>query len=176
MPNSLIFAYALATNPIILDGGNVIKGMGKVIITHRVLEHNRYQVPKWWIYYWTLGVWLAKQGDYKPEYPNEETGHADGLIRFIDVNTVFINEPDPDNQEWEKRLRATLKQNALIFIELPCPMASAMETAEGLYLNYLHVGNLLLYLNLVIMKTSKFWLLSPMLFLTTKLFPINLIG
>jgi len=36
-----------------------------------------------------------------PEYPHELTGHADGLIRFIDDDTVFINETyaEPE-KEW----------------------------------------------------------------------------
>lgn len=33
-----------------------------------------------------------------PEYPGELTGHADGLIRFIDDITGFIN--DECEKEW----------------------------------------------------------------------------
>jgi agmatine deiminase len=37
-----------------------------------------------------------------PEYPKEKTGHADGLIRFIDGNRVVINETEEEPPEWHK--------------------------------------------------------------------------
>ncbi|MDA3892270.1 MAG: agmatine deiminase family protein [Salinivirgaceae bacterium] len=130
-------------SPIILDGGNAIKGDGKVIITDRVLKDNRYQFSSDDEIIERLEFDVQSKVIIIPEFPNEETGHADGLIRFIDGNTVFINEPDPENKEWEDKLRSVLKENKLEYIELPCPFDPKMETAEGLFINYLHVGNLI---------------------------------
>ncbi|MGE4288931.1 MAG: agmatine deiminase family protein [Salinivirgaceae bacterium] len=130
-------------SPIILDGGNVIKWEDKVIITERVLKDNRYQFPNDETILERLRFDLKAEIIIIPEFPEEETGHADGLIRFIDATTVFINEPDPDNSQWENDFRAVLKNHKLKYTELPCPMDPDMETAEGLYINYLHVGNLI---------------------------------
>ena len=80
-----------------------------------------------------------------PEYPNEETGHADGLIRFIDENTVFINDTKYENEKkWLGKLLTILKENKLNYIELPCYINSKQGTADGLYINYLHLGNLII--------------------------------
>jgi agmatine deiminase len=131
-------------SPIILDGGNVIKGEGKVIITERVLKDNRYQFPNDESIIERLEFDLKCKVIIIPEYPNEATGHADGLIRFVDSNTVFINELESDPEKiWQYNLLQVLKENKLEHIELPCDVDAAMETAEGLYLNYLHVGDLI---------------------------------
>jgi len=132
-------------SPVLLDGGNIVKWGNKVIITDRVIKDNEYQ-------FGTPEAVIAQlEKDLKcsviiiPEYPKEKTGHADGLIRFIDVNKVFINETDGEQeQEWLNDFKKVLEENKLESIELPCPMPPEQETADGLYLNYLHVGNLVI--------------------------------
>lgn len=37
-----------------------------------------------------------------------------------------------------------LTDNQLFHVNLPCPMNNKQITADGLYLNYLHVGNLII--------------------------------
>lgn len=130
-------------SPILLDGGNIVKWKDKVVITDRVIKDNRYQFDS------DDAVILQLEKDLKckviiiPEYPKEKTGHADGLIRFIDRNRVFINETKKEKeQEWLSDFKKVLKENNLETIELPCPMPPEQEKAIGLYLNYLHVGNL----------------------------------
>jgi len=132
-------------SPLILDGGNIIKWEDKVIITDRVLKDNRYQFSS------DNAIITQLENDLNckiiiiPEYPEEETGHADGLIRFIDNDTVFINETDGESQkEWLSQFLRILSENNLLHISLPCPMNVNQKTANGLYLNYLHVGNLIL--------------------------------
>lgn len=130
-------------SPLILDGGNVIKAKDKVLVTDRVFKDNLYQFGS------ETGIINQLEKDLKckviiiPEYPNEMTGHADGLIRFIDDETVFINETyaEPE-KDWLDNFLCTLTENNLLHIKLPCPMNGKQITAEGLYINYLHVGNL----------------------------------
>ena len=131
-------------SPVLQDGGNIVKWKDKVIITDRVLKDNRYQFES------DKAVISQLEKDLKckliiiPEYPKEKTGHADGLIRFIDENRVFINETNGEpEQEWLKEFKKVLKENNLETIELPCPMTQEQESAIGLYLNYLHIGNLI---------------------------------
>ena len=129
---------------IILDGGNVVKWEDKVIITDRVIKDNLYQFSS------SDAIILQLEKELKcriiiiPEYPGDATGHADGLIRFIDKDTVFINaaysEPE---KEWLNDFLNVLSENQLIHINLPCTLEDRQETAEGLYINYLHVGNLI---------------------------------
>ena len=132
-------------SPLILDGGNVIKSGNKVIITDRIFKDNLYQFGS------ESEILTQLEKDLKchiiiiPEYPNELTGHADGLIRFIDEDTVFINETygEPE-EEWLRQFLGILTENNLLHIKLPSPMTGKLISAEGLYINYLHVGNLII--------------------------------
>ena len=130
-------------SPLILDGGNVIKAADKVIITDRVLKDNRYQFTEAEIL-----TQLKKDLHCKviiiPEYPKELTGHADGLIRFIDDTTIFISDTQGETEKkWLQEFLGILKEHNLTTVELPSPMDLKQSTAEGLYINYLQVGNLI---------------------------------
>ncbi len=78
-----------------------------------------------------------------PEYPDELSSHADGLIRFIDDDTVFIYETygEPE-KEWLHNFLGVLIENNVLHFKLPCSMTGKQITANGLYINYLHVVNL----------------------------------
>lgn len=131
-------------SPIILDGGNIIKGEGKAIITDRVLKDNRYQFSSDEALIERLEFDLKCEVIIIPEYPNEGTGHADGLLRFINENTVFINDSKTEMQKkWLLELLKVFEENNLKFIDLPCEVDEKMDTAEGLYINYLQVGQLI---------------------------------
>lgn len=132
-------------SPLILDGGNVIKAENKVIITDRVFKDNLYQFSS------KSEILAQLEKDLKceviiiPEYPHEVTGHADGLIRFIDYKTVFINETYAETEmEWLHNFLRILTENNLSPVRLTCPMNSKQTTANGLYINYLHVGDLVI--------------------------------
>ena len=128
---------------IILDGGNVVKWNDKVIISDKVFDDNLYQFKDKESILKQLEEELHCRVVIIPRYPGDKTGHADGLIRFIDANRVFINDTNNDPEtEWVRIFLKVLKENNLIATELPCTMEADQESAEGLYINYLHAGNL----------------------------------
>lgn len=130
---------------LILDGGNVVKWENKAIITDRVYSDNLYQFGSEEAIKKQLEKDLQCEIIIIPEYPGEPTGHADGLIRFINGNTVFINDiqNEPEKQ-WLHDFSLSLENNGLSHIELPCPMKDGQESAMGLYINYLHVGKIVI--------------------------------
>lgn len=76
------------------------------------------------------------------------TGHADGYVRFIDNNTILVNEiKENEYKYWLDGFQKMVKQHHLNCIEIPwfeftvkdCP-----DSAVGLYLNYLEIGNLII--------------------------------
>jgi len=126
-----------------LDGGNLAKASDKVIITDKVLADNRYQFNS------DEEVIAELERDLRckviniPAYPNEETGHADGLIRFVDQNTVLLNDTrEEPEKEWLNKVLSILKANNLEYCDIPCSLEMGQGTADGLYINYLHVGDL----------------------------------
>lgn len=127
---------------IILDGGNLVKWDVKVIITDKVLIDNRYQFTDNDSAIITqLEKELKCQVLIIPADPEDKVGHSDGMVRFIDENTVFINDPLGGPKKWQKQFHDSLKQYQLEGVKLPCTMDDP-DSADGLYINYLHVGNL----------------------------------
>lgn len=129
---------------IILDGGNVVRASKKVIVTDKVLEDNSYHfnndadaiIDE-------LEKALNCDVILIPKYPNEKTGHADGLIRFIDDSTVMVNEEDPsDPKEWLKEFYRILDLYHLNYERrVKCTVPSGVDHALGLYINFLQLDH-----------------------------------
>lgn len=129
-----------------LDGGNVVMYGSKAIITDRVFSEN----PDW--PHDRLLAQLAKELEcelivipaYKPEY--DFTGHADGMIRFVDENTVLVNNLEQDFVYMKNGIVKALDAASLKYINFPFfehKIKGNDEHAIGIYLNYLEVGNLI---------------------------------
>lgn len=129
-----------------LDGGNVVMYGNKAIITDRVFSEN----PDWTKE--TLLSELSKLLEceitiipaYKPDY--DFTGHADGMIRFVDNETVLVNNLEQDFKYMKKAITKALDNANLKYINFPFfdhRIKGNREHAIGIYLNYLEVGDLI---------------------------------
>ncbi len=76
---------------IVLDGGNVTRTTDKVIMTDRIFienpNYNRKQLIKE-----LHDLFQVDKLFLVPEQPKDFTGHSDGMVRFIDEQTVIIND------------------------------------------------------------------------------------
>ena len=129
-----------------LDGGNVVMLGNKAIITDRVFSENQDWDKEKLIN--ELSTLLECEiiiiPAYKPEY--DYTGHADGMIRFVDSNTVLINNLDQDLKYMKVAIGKALEKANLNYINFPWfehKIKGNNEHAIGIYLNYLEVGNLI---------------------------------
>lgn len=129
-----------------LDGGNVVMCGNKAILTDRVFSEN----PDWTKE--ALLTELAKLLEceiiiipaYRPEY--DFTGHADGMMRFVDCNTVLVNNLDQDFKYMKDAIIKALDKANLKYINFPWfehQIKGNNYHAIGIYLNYLEVGNLI---------------------------------
>ena len=130
-----------------LDGGNVVMYGNKAIITDRIFSEN----PDWSKE--NLKAELANLLEceiiiipaYKPEY--DFTGHADGMMRFVDSNTVLVNNLDQDLVYMKKAIIKALDKANLNYVNFPWfehKIKGNTDHAIGIYLNYLEVGNLII--------------------------------
>ncbi len=129
-----------------LDGGNVVMLGNKAIITDRVFSEN----PDWDKEKLINELSTLLECEiiiipaYKPEY--DYTGHADGMIRFVDSNTVLVNNLDQDLKYMKVAISKALEKANLKYINFPWfehKIKGNNEHAIGIYLNYLEVGNLI---------------------------------
>lgn len=138
---------------IIMDGGAIEIYGRKAIISDRVLQENTTA--------WKQGQALIFDQIKEclgldeiivvPEYPFDEFGHVDGMVRFINENSVLVNDLSKDDEimegeslyeqnrynTWKQNFtnslaNAGLKTNPLICI-------ADGETAKGVYINFLRL-------------------------------------
>jgi agmatine deiminase len=130
---------------LIIDGGNVTKCDDKIIMTDRIFTDNittdrnkllselekLFQTDKLFII---------------PSQPNDFTGHSDGMIRFIDNDTIIINDYSKENSKFRRSFETALNKTGLNQVTIPyCVYENASNSqANGDYINYLQMSNLII--------------------------------
>lgn len=124
-----------------LDGGNVIRTKDKILICDKVFIENP-RISKLEIVEEFTLLFKTDKIIFIPWDRNDFTGHSDGMVRFVNDNTVVINEPTNENTHFEKRLRSSLKDAGLEVIEIPyiAPNDPTYISAKGLHLNFLEMN------------------------------------
>ena len=122
---------------LVVDGGNVIRATDKVIMCDKVFYENKHISEKDIIK--QLKELLEVDKLYFVPWDKDDfTGHVDGMVRFIDNDTVLINSYCQEKPEYQRCLRISLHNAGLDLVELPYnpPKDTDPDSAEGLYLNY----------------------------------------
>lgn len=125
---------------LVVDGGNVSKTTDKVIMCSKVFHENKHLSERDLIKQ-LKNLFEVDKLFFVPWDINDFTGHADGMVRFIDSNTVLINDYSKENAEFQKYFRMSLHNAGLDWMELPYnpPNDPTLISAKGLYLNYLQM-------------------------------------
>jgi len=144
---TLPFIKNCVRSEIVLDGGNVVRWRDKVILTEKVFAEN----PRWGrlrIVGELERLFEVGQIVLVPPEPEDVTGHADGVVRFVDGKTVVVNDYRRLDSGYRSVLRRRMKGVGLELVEVPyCPASGSLEgmpSAVGNYVNFLRVGQLLI--------------------------------
>lgn len=134
----------LGLNPeksdILLDGGNVVRSTNKIIMCDKIFKENPHYTERELIA--TLEkLFEVDQIVFIPTDPTDIIGHADGTARFLDDTTVLINKYSDKDEEYGLRLKLSLHNANLNYIEVPYnPYGNQTELeANGIYVNYLQM-------------------------------------
>ncbi len=133
---------------IILDGGNIVCSEKKAIITDRVFSDNK-EIPKVRLIDMLCKLLEVDEIIIIPNQPFDIFGHADGMLRFIDENTVLVNDFSEEREYFRKKLRKALDKyhlEQIPFTYTPSKEVNAdkIPSAAGTYINYLHIGKMIL--------------------------------
>lgn len=138
---------------VILDGGGVEIQGGIGIVTERVLADN-YWYGKDELTGKLMETLKLKQMIVIPVEPGDETGHVDGVVRFVGEGRVVMNdysqltiEGTRQAEVYGRKVEKILRQAGLCVAKLPyAPTESldpdGMPPAIGCYTNFLRVDNL----------------------------------
>lgn len=126
-----------------LDGGNLVfsPSKNKAIVSDRIFAENSGYTRNALIH--ELEQLLEAQVILIPSLPSDMTGHADGMVRFVDEDTV-IGNATPYQNGLEQRIKAALKQEGFRVIDFPY-YASPKGSAAGCYLNFLETDSHILF-------------------------------
>jgi len=124
---------------IILDGGNVIKSKNCVILTDKILIENCFWYKDKNKLLKQLEELFEVEHVVLIQWPQEEDfGHSDGMLRFIDEKTVLINEVEK-LPSIEKRL----KEHGLNWEYLRFNVKKENEN-NWAYINFLQIKDLII--------------------------------
>jgi agmatine deiminase len=149
-PESICADLNLTTvrSDIILDGGNVIKSDNCVIMTDKIVLENKYKYTKEQLLYKLKDLFEVEKIVLIPWDRGERYGHADGMVRFIDNETVLLQgyyktRKDLFEVGFIENLLGTLKENHLKyeFVNIDYP---EKINAKFAYLNYLQTKDFIL--------------------------------
>lgn len=129
-----------------LDGGNVLICDGQAIISDRVFSENKEKDPE------SLKKELAQLLECEiiiiPTINGDLTGHADGMVRFVDRNTILGNNRAKEFKYWRDGINEVLMNHHLNYIDVPFfePKRDSKhpDSAIGVYVNFLEVNNLII--------------------------------
>lgn len=150
-----------SNNPIVIDGGNFIhNGKGFGIVTNRVVSDNESHSIN------EVQDKIKTQLKLKellilPVEPGDETGHIDGMVRFLDESTVVVAQyPEQyevgENNISEKEyfesqsvfnaIAVELKKQGFVVHRITNALpknysSNGIASAVGNYLNFLRIGN-----------------------------------
>lgn len=136
------FVLPVTYSNINLDGGNVVfsPSKTKAVITDRVFSENPEYDKN------TLLLELEKLLEASliiiPSLKSDMTGHADGMVRFVNENTVVANAPlSPFG--FETKVKKALQNHGIEVFDFPY-FDSNGDSAIGCYLNFLETEQAIL--------------------------------
>jgi agmatine/peptidylarginine deiminase len=127
-----------------LDGGNVLICDGRAILTDRIFSENPNRDKEELVS--ELTKLLECEIIIIPSQKGDVTGHADGMVRFVNRNTILGNELAKEYKYWREGMQKVLEKYNLTYIDVPFFEAKDRKhplSAVGIYVNYLEVNNLI---------------------------------
>lgn len=129
-----------------LDGGNVVGSKSKAVLTDKIYREN----PGWLRsdLRAKLGKLLhVEQMIVIPKEPFDPIGHSDAMVRFVDEQTVLVNDYSRVDPAFGERLTRVLRRHGLTVELLPYDhekkTVAGIPSAVGNYTNFLRTNNVL---------------------------------
>lgn len=129
-----------------LDGGNLVNWTERAIVSDRIFQENPEYSDKSKLIN-EIEKLLEVELIIIPQINKDITGHADGMVRFVDKSTLIGNSLNKEFVYWRKGMTKIIRDHNLEYIEIPFfehKDKRYPETALGIYVNFLEIGKLIL--------------------------------
>lgn len=129
---------------LVLDGGNFVRLGGKAIMTDKIFKENPSKTKAEIIE--TIKQKCAlNELIIIPRQPYDMLGHSDGMVRWIDENSVLVNDFSNESKSFNDRLIRSLKKYGLNIKFMKYGEGFFSKTRDwGAYLNFIKINSLLI--------------------------------
>ena len=128
-----------------IDGGNILICNGRAILSDRIFSENLNWDKEKLVS--ELSKLLECEIIIIPAQKGDMTGHADGMVRFVNRNTILGNKLADEYKYWREGMQKVIEKNGLEYIDVPfitdIKDPKHPLSAVGIYVNYLEVNNLI---------------------------------
>ena len=140
--SKLIILPNVVYSDIKLDGGNIVfsPSREKAMISDRVFSENSIYDKSTFVQ--KLSEALEAEIIIIPSLKSDMTGHADGMVRFINENTVVGNKTNT-KYGLEQKIKTALAKYDIEVVDFPY-FASSGISAVGCYINFLELDKQIL--------------------------------
>lgn len=133
-PNQLEFSS------IVLDGGNLVYFENIAIVTDRVFKDNP-RIEPFKLQNIVIELLELEKLIVIPAIPYELTGHADGMVRFLNTDTVVVNDfTKCTSKSYLNKLKKSLHDFEQVLLDNNFSANSNTDDATGDYLNHVCIG------------------------------------
>ena len=129
---------------LVLDGGNFVRHKNKAIMTDKIFKENPTKTK-------TEIIEIIKQKCALnelviiPRQPYDMLGHSDGMVRWIDENSVLVNDFSNESKSFNDRLVKALKKCGLNIKFMRYSEGFFSKTRDwGAYLNFIKIKDILI--------------------------------
>lgn len=151
--NTTKVCQAIGIKPLLsdirLDGGNLIRSKTKVVLTSRVFSENP-EYSKMALLAEIKRLLKVEKVIVVPECPGDPFGHADGMIRFLgdakNKEQWLVNDFTGESGSFCLLFNQAVANELLKTQLIPYnPFNNVGNDAKGVYINYLQVGQRVIY-------------------------------
>ena len=129
---------------LVLDGGNFVRFGGKAIMTDKIFRENPSKTKAEIIE--TIKQKCAlNELIIIPRQPYDMLGHSDGMVRWLDENSVLVNDFSNESKSFNDRLVKALKKCGLNIKFMRYSEGFFSKTRDwGAYLNFIKIKDILI--------------------------------
>ena len=129
---------------LVLDGGNFVRIGSKAIMTDKIFIENPSKTKSEIIEIIKQKCGL-KELIIIPRQPYDMLGHSDGMVRWIDENSVLVNDFSNESKSFNDRLIRSLKKCGLNIKFMKYGEGFFSKTRDwGAYLNFIKINSFLI--------------------------------
>ena len=129
---------------LVIDGGNFVRYKNKAIMTEKVFKENPTKTEEE-IIKTIKDICKLDELIIIPKQPYDIYGHSDSMVRWIDENSVLVNDFSIESKSYNEKLLHVLKSHNLNIKSMKYSDSFFTKDRNwGAYLNFIKIENILI--------------------------------